>query len=173
MNSLGSDLIEASVGLAGTVRSTALACKCFEPHANIFLGKKRKVHGHALQTTASLQANTDSLGPDRVEEQSTCSKHIAERLCKLEQVFERFVCRKGSVIGTSTALPWSPTLTSLWSSAKDSKISVKEVSSDTPSTSSLGGGIVRSFTPGMFLSLRFAAWRANLVFRAFHPYASR
>jgi len=123
--------------------------------------KKRKIHGHALQTTASPQANTDSLGPDRAEEQSTCSMHIAERLCKLEQVFERFVCRKGSVIGTSTAVPRSPTLTSLWSSAKDSKIDVKEVSSDTPSTSYLGDGILGAQTWSSAPSIRTLADRTD------------
>ncbi|KAE8838353.1 hypothetical protein HRS9139_02736 [Pyrenophora teres f. teres] len=102
--------------------------------------KKRKVHGHGMQTNANSQANTESLVPDRAEEQSTCSKHIAERLYKIEQVFERFVCRKSSVIGTSTAVPQSPTLTSLCSSAKESKVSVQGISSDAQNARSLGDG---------------------------------
>jgi len=138
------------------------------------LGKKRKVHGYGIQTNTNSQANPDSLGPDQVEAQSTCSKHISERLCKLEQLFEKVVCRKGSFIGTSIAIPQSPTFTSLCSGAKESKDSVLKVVTNGQSVSSLGSGIVSSFTFFyMSLSLKLAAWRPTLDFHTLHPCAGR
>lgn len=71
---------------------------------------------------------------------STCSKHISERLSKLEQVFERFVCRKNSVAVQPGNTPSSPTLVD--SSDKESNLGLPKIPSDAQSTSSMGDGIV-------------------------------
>jgi hypothetical protein len=66
--------------------------------------------------------------------------HIGERLCKLEQLFERFVCRKNSTAGLSSEVPRSPTL--IGSSDKESNIGLPNLPSDAQSISSIGDGIV-------------------------------
>ncbi len=64
--------------------------------------------------------------------------HMGERLGKLEQLFERFVCRKSSAVESSSEATRSPTLAD--SSDTQSKFTF---SSDAQSVSSLGEGIVR------------------------------
>lgn len=81
-----------------------------------------------------------SFTPGRVDQSNTCSLHIGERLCKLEQLFERFVCRKNSTAGLSSDVARSPTL--VGSSDKESTFGVPKLPSDAQSTSSLGDGIV-------------------------------
>lgn len=78
-------------------------------------------------------------GSDRMGQENPCSLHIGERLGKLEQLFERFVCRKNSAVEPSE-MPRSPTLED--SSETQSKSSLPMFSSDAQSVSSIGDGIV-------------------------------
>lgn len=78
-------------------------------------------------------------GSDRVVQENPCTLHIGERLGKLEQLFERFVCRKNSAVGPLDD-PSSPTLAD--SSDTQSKLSLPMFSSDAQSISSIGDGIV-------------------------------
>jgi hypothetical protein len=81
-----------------------------------------------------------SFGPDRVDQNNTCAVHIGERLCKLEQLFERFVCRKTSIVGLPTEVPGSPTL--VGSSDKESNNGIPKIPGDAQSVSTIGDGIV-------------------------------
>lgn len=78
-------------------------------------------------------------GPDRVASGDPCPLHIGERVGKLEQFFERFVCRKSSAVDLA-GVPHSPTLVD--SSDAQSKLSLPTFSSDAQSISSIGDGIV-------------------------------
>ncbi|KAJ4354757.1 hypothetical protein N0V95_003530 [Ascochyta clinopodiicola] len=78
-------------------------------------------------------------GPDRLGQENPCQLHIGERLGKLEQLFERFVCRKSSAVDP-VELPQSPTLVD--SSDTQSKLSLPMFSSDAQSVSSIGEGIL-------------------------------
>jgi hypothetical protein len=77
-----------------------------------------------------------SSGPDRPEQSNTCSLHIGERLCKLEQLFDKFVCRKNSMANMSGDMLHSPTLVG------SSELSLPKSPSDVQSISSIGEGIV-------------------------------
>jgi hypothetical protein len=81
-----------------------------------------------------------SPAPDRSEQGNTCSLHIGERLCKLEQLFEKFVCRKVSMANLSGDVLRSPTL--VGSSDEKSSFSLPKSPSDAQSISSIGDGIV-------------------------------
>jgi hypothetical protein len=116
-------------------------------HAKDTTGKKRKVHGNASQTDLSSYAIMDNTGSDRVDEANPCSKHIQERLCKLEQLFERFVCRKNATAGPATTVPQSPALTASGTSEKETRPDMPGHRSDAYSTSSLGDGIVSRTVP--------------------------
>lgn len=78
-------------------------------------------------------------GTERIIQENPCQLHIGERLGKLEQLFERFVCRKNSAVEPS-GTPCSPTLVD--SSDTQSKLSLPMFSSDAQSVSSIGDGIV-------------------------------
>jgi len=78
-------------------------------------------------------------GTERITQEDPCQLHIGERLGKLEQLFERFVCRKNSAVESSES-PRSPTLVE--SSDTQSKLSLPMLSSDAQSVSSIGDGIV-------------------------------
>ncbi|KAH7093290.1 hypothetical protein FB567DRAFT_171589 [Paraphoma chrysanthemicola] len=95
-----------------------------------------------LQETSSVAevSSVKSFGPDRLDQSSPCSLHIGERLCKLEQLFERFVCRKSSMAGLSTDTPRSPTL--VGSSDKESTFGLPKIASDAQSISEIGDGIL-------------------------------
>ncbi|KAI4607451.1 hypothetical protein J4E80_009564 [Alternaria sp. BMP 0032] len=116
--------------------------------------KKRKVHGNASQTTLNSSAIMDNTGSDRIDDGNPCSNHIQERLCKLEQLFERFVCRKNATAGAATTVPHSPALTASGSTEKDIKPDVSEQRSDAYSTSSLADGILGAQTWTSAPSLR-------------------
>ncbi|KAF1940291.1 hypothetical protein EJ02DRAFT_467453 [Clathrospora elynae] len=108
--------------------------------------KRRKIHGPVSQPDVSSHPRSNSFGPDLVDEDNTCSRHIGERLCKLEQLFERFVCRKNPTPDTSAGVPRSPTLTVSGFSEKESKSSPWRLSSDAQSMSSIGDGILGAQT---------------------------
>ncbi|KAJ4983927.1 C6 zinc finger domain-containing protein [Stagonosporopsis vannaccii] len=102
--------------------------------------KKRKIHGSSSQTDISIYSSMSTpTGTDRMVQQTTCQMHMGERLGKLEQLFERFVCRKNASVVTSEA-PRSPTLVDF--SDTQSKDSAPMFSSDVQSVSSLGEGIL-------------------------------
>jgi hypothetical protein len=82
----------------------------------------------------------NSFGPEKVDQSNTCSLHIGERLCKLEQLFDRFVCRKNSLANLSADVPHSPTLVN--SSDRESSSGLPKSPSDEQSISSIGDGIV-------------------------------
>jgi hypothetical protein len=142
MTSVERDPQRVSGGLAGNVRLQCPSTCCWIWYTNRCIGKKRKVHGDVSRIDVSSRASIDSFGPDRVDEGNACSRHITERLCKLEELFERFVCRNSSAPGASTAVPQSPTLTASGSSEKDSKVDLPGFSSDLQSKLSIGDGIV-------------------------------
>lgn len=103
-------------------------------------GKKRKIHGNSSQTDISIYSSMSTpTGTERSAQEHPCQLHIGERLGKLEQLFERFVCRKNSAIEPSESAR-SPTLVD--SSDTQSKLSVPMFSSDAQSISSIGDGIV-------------------------------
>jgi hypothetical protein len=85
-------------------------------------------------------SSVSSSGPDRAEQNNTCSLHIGERLCKLEQLFDKFVCRKSSMANLSGDSLHSPTL--VGSSDKESSFGLPKIPSDAQSISSIGDGIV-------------------------------
>lgn len=102
-----------------------------------FSGKKRKISTDPSTTETPTNSSVPGV-PDR-DEDNTCSIHIGERLAKLEQLFERFVCRKNSVAGTSDTVR-SPTL--VGSNEKLPKFGSSDAASDTQSISTIGEGIV-------------------------------
>ncbi|KAF3050356.1 hypothetical protein E8E11_008114 [Didymella keratinophila] len=82
-------------------------------------------------------------GTERIAQENPSQLHIGERLGKLEQLFERFVCRKNSAVEPSES-PRSPTLVD--SSDTQSKLSLPMFSSDAQSVSSIGDGILGAQT---------------------------
>jgi hypothetical protein len=110
----------------------------------ISAGKRRKLTADSasdIPSSPSLMA----FGPEKVDDDNTCSIHIGERLSKLEQLFERFVCRKNSVTGASSDAVRSPTL--VGSNENQHKFGLPEIQSDAQSISTIGDGIVsESFT---------------------------
>ncbi|RAR00928.1 diphthamide biosynthesis protein [Stemphylium lycopersici] len=109
-------------------------------------GKKPKVHGDVGQTNIGSPLSMDQHNPEKVGEQNTCAAHIAERLGKLEQLFEKFVCRKNSTSGASFAAPQTPPPTASTSSENTSKPHRPETPGDAHSTYSLGSGILGAQT---------------------------
>jgi hypothetical protein len=77
------------------------------------------------------------------EEDQPCAHHIGERLSKLEQLFERFVCRKTSIVDTASDVPPSPTLVA--SSSEKTDFSLPTLPVDEQSVMSIGDGIVSLF----------------------------
>ena len=82
---------------------------------------------------------TTPTGADWVSQENSCQIHIGERLGKIEQLFERFVCRKNPTVEPPESSR-SPTLVD--SSDTQSKMSLPALSSDAQSISSIGEGIV-------------------------------
>ena len=80
-----------------------------------------------------------------------CQVHIGERLCKLEQLFERFVCRKTTTPEVLPDAPRSPTL--VGTEETESKVAPSATSYDAQSIASFGTGIVSTamllFCPDM------------------------
>lgn len=98
------------------------------------------MHGDGSQTDLSIHSSmTTPTGADWMSQESSCQIHIGERLGKIEQLFERFVCRKTPTFEPPESSR-SPTLVD--SSDTQSKLSLPVLSSDTQSISSIGEGIV-------------------------------
>lgn len=116
---------------------------CLRLCTDIPIGKKRKVHAHVSQTSMPSLVSLDQSLSGSADEESTCSVHMAERLSKLEQLFERFVCRKSSTNTTPSGLQ-SPPLIASGSGEKISKWCRLGLPSDVRSESSIGDGIVSS-----------------------------
>jgi hypothetical protein len=75
------------------------------------------------------------------EGNTTCQLHIGERLGKLEQLFEKFVCRKLSNIDAHSEDTQSQTSTLI--NEKHSKfVGLPQIRSDAQSISSIGDSIV-------------------------------
>jgi hypothetical protein len=127
--------------------------------------KRHKVEVAESQTDLS---SVQSVGPDQERQTNTCSMLIGERLCKLEELFEKFVCRKNSAVSLSTEIPSSPTLVE--SSDKESTFGPPKVRSDSHSNSSIGEGIVSSLALLFRRELIRAAWRSNMDFSAFNTH---
>ncbi|KAL1801363.1 hypothetical protein ACET3X_001705 [Alternaria dauci] len=108
--------------------------------------KKPKVHVDVSPMTMSPRASMDNARPDRVDEVTPCSKHIQDRLCKLEQLFERFVCRKNATTAAVSVAPQSPILTASGSSEEESKPDMSGYRSDAFSVVSLGDRILGMHT---------------------------
>lgn len=116
---------------------------CLGLCTDISIGKKRKVHVHVGQASMPPLVSMDQSHSGSADEENTCSIHMAERLSKLERLFERFVCRKSSTDSTPSGLQ-SPPLTASGPSEKISKWCRLGVSSDARSESLIGDGIVSS-----------------------------
>lgn len=72
-------------------------CRSFLGTDLILAGKKRKLQGTCEKTESSTTLAVgalDDFAPDG--EDDACQIHIGERLGKLEQLFDKFVCRKSS-----------------------------------------------------------------------------
>jgi hypothetical protein len=77
-----------------------------QDRSNFCKGKRRKIDG------SMVDGDVQSLGGATlasVEDDSPCTTHIRERLSKLEQLFERFVCRKLSNPDVSPDVQARPT----------------------------------------------------------------
>jgi hypothetical protein len=89
---------------------------------------------------SSSTLNLDNLKAEF--EDNACPIHIGERLGKLEQLFEKFVCRKFSSASASSDKQRSSTP----SASSDEKmfkfLDLPEISSDAQSISTIGEGIV-------------------------------
>lgn len=106
--------------------------------------KKRKIRGSSSQTDISIYSSMSTpTGTGRKAQENTCQMHMGERLGKIEQLFERFVCRKNSVIDPADA-PSSPTLVDY--SDAHTKHSTTMFSNDAQSVSSIGEGILGAQT---------------------------
>ena len=118
---------------------------CQVLRANLPIGKKRKVLGNVVQTSMSPRTSFDqSTAVPEAEEDSTCSVHMAERLSKLEQLFERFVCRKNSTNCAALGTPPTPSSPVSGSRERISKWCKSDAMSDVRSVTSIGDGIVSS-----------------------------
>lgn len=136
-------------------------------------GKKRKLHGNSSQTDLSVYSTMENHpGPERERQENPCHVHIGERLGKLEQLFERFVCRKMSAVDPPE-IPRSPTLVD--SSDTQSKLSLPMFSSDAQSVSSIGEGIVSLRVPccRCVQCLRGAAECSDVDVCTVHSHTSR
>ncbi|KAF2853294.1 hypothetical protein T440DRAFT_322795 [Plenodomus tracheiphilus IPT5] len=119
--------------------------------------KKRKIQASGDQPDASSVASSSGVGPGRADQDSNsgaCARHISERLCKLEELFEKFVCRKNPVASTALGAPRSPPLTASEQSEKDIRFGMPAFSSDTQSLSSIGEGILGAQTWSSAPSIR-------------------
>ncbi|KAI8935376.1 hypothetical protein NX059_007959 [Plenodomus lindquistii] len=119
--------------------------------------KKRKTHGSSDQTETNSRASSTVVGSGRLDQDgsnSTCAKHIGERLCKLEELFEKFVCRKSPILGPPPEAPRTPPLTASEQSEKDARYFLPVYSNDTPSMSSIGEGILGAQTWSSAPSIR-------------------
>ncbi|KAF1931410.1 uncharacterized protein M421DRAFT_57013 [Didymella exigua CBS 183.55] len=116
-----------------------------------YVGNKRPLKGlkracweckniNISQTDINMYSSMSTpTATERVAQENPCQLHIGERLGKLEQLFERFVCRKNSTVEPSETRR-SPALVE--SSETQSKLSLPTFSSDAQSVSSIGDGIV-------------------------------
>ncbi|KAF2994195.1 hypothetical protein E8E13_002801 [Curvularia kusanoi] len=102
--------------------------------------KKRKIQGDGSQTDLSIYSSMSTpTGRDCTSQETSCPIHFGERMGKIEQLIERFVCRKSPTV-EPTEGSRSPTLVD--SSDTQSKLSLPVLSSDTQSISSIGEGIL-------------------------------
>ncbi|PVI05078.1 hypothetical protein DM02DRAFT_517299 [Periconia macrospinosa] len=98
--------------------------------------KKRKLHGNATETDFASAHGSSEQG----DCQNICSSHIGERLGKLEQLFEKFVCRKTSNVDV---LSDSQSSISTLVNEKPSYSSyLPKIPTDSHTISSIGDGIL-------------------------------
>ncbi|KAF2739705.1 hypothetical protein EJ04DRAFT_548998 [Polyplosphaeria fusca] len=104
--------------------------------------KKRKLQGNIASSDVSSAAGVSSFNPE-LEDAVVCPLHAGDRLKKLEQLFEKFVCRKFSNDAPSQTLSRSPTLAGSISEApQKSEFGLPEIASDGQSIMSIGSGIL-------------------------------
>jgi hypothetical protein len=108
---------------------------------NLRVGKRRKVRDGSRKTVRSSSASLYSFGSNRIDQESSDSEHISERLRKIEQLFEKFVCRKSSVTG-AFATARSPIPTAYGRSKNEREFALPVLPSNTQSISSIGDGSV-------------------------------
>ncbi|CAI6318957.1 unnamed protein product [Periconia digitata] len=100
--------------------------------------KKRKIHGNPPESD-SASAGLDQGNTDHVD--NVCQLHIGERLGKLEQLFEKFVCRKPvsyDVLSDDTRSSNS----TLVNEKKTHLGYLPQIATDAQSISSIGDGIL-------------------------------
>lgn len=107
------------------------------------LGKRPKLQGTSESEKESSLGKMNGFG--NTEEQHPCAL-IGDRLWKLEQLFERFVCRKSSNISTPPDVPLSRSSTMVESTPDEQPKMVfgilPEISTHSQSISDIGQGIV-------------------------------
>ncbi|KAF2468537.1 uncharacterized protein BDR25DRAFT_265269 [Lindgomyces ingoldianus] len=112
--------------------------------------KKRRLHGSMTsEGGVSSPAGISSLPTEYLDDENPpCPLHLGERLGKLEQLFEKFVCRKFSSSAASSEAPRSPTLVEDMTERQSKFVyGLPEISSDTQSISSIGENILASQLP--------------------------
>ncbi|ORY04136.1 hypothetical protein BCR34DRAFT_591337 [Clohesyomyces aquaticus] len=112
--------------------------------------KKRKIHGNlnspgGASSTGTMSTRNAEYGDDEV---SPCPVHFGDRLVKLEQLFEKFVCRKfaSSSAGSDVRSPSLPDST--LEKSRGFVGGLPEISSDTQSITSIGEGILATQLSG-------------------------
>ena len=109
-----------------------------EPWLTCNAGKRRKTQAAPSQSFITCPITSSQNQPCKEEDQP-CAHHIGERLSKLEQLFERFVCRKTPFVDTASDVPPSPTLVA---SSEKTDFSLPAIPVDDQSVMSIGDGIV-------------------------------
>jgi hypothetical protein len=166
---------KASVEDAGNVRQPhdshlRVACRQRDLANTLHTGKRRKTQATPSQSFTSFPI-TSSHNQTSKEDDQPCAHHIGERLSKLEQLFERFVCRKTSIVDTASDVPPSPTLVA---SSEKTDFSLPTIPADEQSVLSIGDGIVSLPTPSCVrvptgTALTEAAWGADMDISAAAP----
>ncbi|KAF1956874.1 hypothetical protein CC80DRAFT_561196 [Byssothecium circinans] len=127
-----------SVANSATARKRPSGCirACWEC-------KKRKVQATPTGNASDTTFGMENFSPEVVN--TTCPVHIGERLSKLEQLFEKFVCRKPFNVDTSSNETKCQTST-LINEKKSEFVGLPHVHSDTQSIASIGDSVLLGHT---------------------------
>lgn len=120
--------------------------------------KKRKtLADSAIDGFNNSSTTLHSDGSNREGEEGVCARHLGERLCKLEQFFEKFVCRKFPNSTASAEKQRNPTPSSVASDETPFKFTgLPDIPSAAKNISTIGDGI---------LAAQHASWTSAPSFR--------
>lgn len=104
------------------------------------LGRKRPFQGLRACWECKRRKIQDSSSMKSVECEHTCAAQLGERFNKLEQLFEKFVCRKPTSTASFSDISRSPTLVD--TEKPKFTFGLPEIASDSQSISSIGNGIL-------------------------------